>query len=103
MIVIQCAGCGRLVNAKTKRRVYCTDDCRTKAKKDASERQMSRTDRLDEFLWIAGTDSWHNIATRLGFKSVERLREWVRAQGEIGWAERITRDGLVDRLNKWAA
>lgn len=94
--VTKCPGCPMIFTNRSGR-TYCTDAC----KKNATERERRR--RFAEFEWIALTDSWDNVATRLGFTGIDHMRDWLRKLGEHKWAERMNHDLLPLRPSQRAA
>jgi hypothetical protein len=95
-----CQFCGDPLNTPgiRTRRKYCNETCRVQ------HQQTERQHRMDEFKWIAGTDTWPNIAERIGLTSVKALREWLRTHGETSWADRVVEDTSErPRQGRWAA
>ncbi len=98
-VVTQCTGCWTIIYDRKNLRRYCSTDCR------ARHEARRILDKYAEFEWIAGTDTWDNIATRLGHPDIRRLREWLRRHGHDDWADRISADIdiLRPRQGRWAA
>jgi hypothetical protein len=88
IIIRKCPICPLLFTTVHGGKVYCTEACRL----ESARRDMQ--EKIDEFLWIAGTDSWSNIARRLGFRSVDSLGRWLNRAGEHAWASRATSSGM---------
>jgi transposase len=87
--VSKCPGCPMLfLNRRNQTRTYCTNECRLAAHR--REQQL----KLDEFKWIAGTDSWDNIAARLGFASRSSMATWLERLGEKEWMSRVNDSGI---------
>ncbi len=95
--VFKCAGCPLVFYDRKNPRVYCTHECRI------AHGQRQQLERLAEFEWIAGTDTWDNIANRVGFAGSKQLRDWLRRIGHDAWADRITADVERPRQGRWAA
>lgn len=94
----KCPACPMLFYFRNTARKFCSDACRIR------HQQQERMHRMDEFKWIAGTDSWENIAARLELSGVQAMREWLRKYGETAWAERVTRETTDrPRQGQWAA
>jgi len=97
-VVRKCPACPILFYDRKRDRVYCSGACRLRHQKQEAAH------RMDEFKWIAGTDTWANIAERVGLSSVKSLREWLRTYGEIAWAERVVDETSErPRQGRWAA
>jgi hypothetical protein len=87
-MILKCPGCPMLFRATRKRRTYCSTACQNR-------HTVIKNDLLfDELEWIAGTDTWDNIATRLGFASRPALERWLQRRGEYEWAVRVHSTGM---------
>lgn len=95
--VHKCRGCPLIFTTNGHNpRVYCSPDCRAKAE----QREIAH--KLAEFRWIAGTDTWENIAHRLGYSNTDTLARFLFRHGEHEYARQVERvDIPTPRV--WAA
>jgi hypothetical protein len=87
-MILKCPGCPMLFRAPRAYRTYCSNDCQ--------KRHIAKENDLlfAELEWIAGTDTWDNIASRLGFASRPALERWLQRRGEYEWAVRVHSTGM---------
>ena len=90
-----CGGCFQTFTDRHPRR-YCSPACRLTAER------RERAHRVAEFKWIAGTDTWDNIAHRLGFASTKTLARFLWRADERDWARKVERVDLP-QPRQWAA
>lgn len=98
--VYKCPGCPLLFAVPRRARTYCSPDCREahKQRKFDAERRYF----LAEVEWIAGTDTWDNIARRLGYANTKSLARRLSTLGEYELARRVEKVDLPTP-RQWAA
>lgn len=98
--VYKCPGCPLLFAVPRHARVYCTPDCRENHR--ARKFEADRAYFLAELDWIAGTDTWENIAHRLGYKNTQSLARRLVTLGEYELARKVEKVDLPTP-RQWAA
>lgn len=89
-MIHKCPACPMLFYARSNR-TYCTTDCNRRAKEQADKILVA------ELEWIAGTDSWPNVAERLGFNGLGALEKKLYRLGQHEWATRLRENGDMRR------
>jgi hypothetical protein len=74
--------------SRRNRRTFCSKDCQNLDYILRGKRTMA------EFEWIAGTDTWDNVATRLGFRNRQALEKWLERRGEHEWVSKVHSTGM---------
>lgn len=69
-------------------RIWCSEPCRLRAF------EKERRYFLAELDWIAGTDTWDNIARRLGYANTKSLARRLATLGEYDLARRVEKVDL---------
>ncbi len=91
-MITKCPSCPLLFNNPGGKRVYCCADCYRYAKFIADRELVS------EVKWLAGTDTWDNIARRVGYANRESLEKRLHRLGE---RELVTQIHCCDIVNPW--
>jgi hypothetical protein len=87
--VHKCPGCPLLfLNRRGQTRTYCSHECHLRVLR------MEREFLFEEFLWIAGTDTWDKVSERLGFPTRSALAKWLERLGEREWVQRVNDTGM---------